>query len=339
MTSLAILASAMMQAVLFPQPSAAKEIRLLGSACQAAPSFIERAWPDTDFSRCTVPLDEIISGGPGKDGIRSIDSPEFAPIQQTTLADNEPVISVTIAGETRIYPLQILTWHEIVNDQIADVPIAVTYCPLCNASIVFDRRLKDRILDFGTTGNLRLSDLVMYDRQTESWFQQYTGTGLFGALAGQQLDVLPARLESISEAKRQSPDGRILIPPKGFLRPYGANPYLGYDTSPFPFLFSGTVPPGVKPLEYVVIADDRAWALSYVQDQGHIVDQGIEISWRPGRASALDSRQLAEGRDLGSVIVERVTEAGKTLFPYKISFAFVWFAFNPEADIIRQASE
>lgn len=277
-------------------------------------------------------------GGPGKDGIRSIDAPEFAPLRQTALADNEPVITVTIADETRIYPLQILTWHEIVNDQIADVPIAVTYCPLCNASIVFDRRLDGRLLEFGTTGNLRLSDLVMYDRQTESWFQQYNGTGLFGALAGQQLEVLPARLESIKEAKQHSPDGLILTPPQGFLRPYGANPYVGYDSSPFPFLFNGRVPPGVKPLEYVVIADDRAWALSYVQDQGQIIDGDIEIDWQPGRASALDSRQIADGRDLGSVTVQRVTDTGRRLIPYKISFAFVWYAFNPEAEIIRQDS-
>ena len=335
---LAVLASAAGLSGGMITSSQANETSLLGPACQPVPPFIERSWPDTDFSLCTVPLDEIISGGPGKDDIRSIDAPEFAPLRQTALADNEPVITVTIADETRIYPLQILTWHEIVNDQIADVTIAVTYCPLCNASIVFDRRLDGRLLEFGTTGNLRLSDLVMYDRQTESWFQQYTGTGLFGALAGQQLEVLPARLESIKEAKQHSPDGLILTPPQGFLRPYGANPYVGYDSSPFPFLFNGRVPPGVKPLEYVVIADDRAWALSYVQDQGQIIDGDIEIDWQPGRASALDSRQIADGRDLGSVTVQRVTDTGRRLIPYKISFAFVWYAFNPEAEIIRQDS-
>ena len=336
---LVVLVSALTGIGLFPATSQADETRLLGLACQVAPPFIQRSWPDTDFSRCTVSLDEIISGGPGKDGIRSIDSPEFEPVGQSALADNEPVITVTVADETRIYPLQILTWHEIVNDTIADMPIAVTYCPLCNASIVFDRRLNDRVLDFGTTGNLRLSDLVMYDRQTESWFQQYTGTGLFGALAGQQLEVLPARLESLRTAKQQFPDSHILIPPRGYLRPYGANPYVGYDTSPFPFLFNGNIPQGVKPLEYVVIADNRAWALSFVQEQERLVDGEIEISWQPGRASALDSRQIANGRDLGNVIVHRLSATGKSLIPYKISFAFVWYAFNPEAEIIRQANE
>ena len=334
---LTVAAGAIIGTGFFSAESQADDTPLLGSACQTAPPFIQRAWPDTDFSRCTVSLDEIISGGPGKDGIRSINSPEFEPVGQSALADNEPVITVTVADETRIYPLQILTWHEIVNDEIADTPIAVTYCPLCNASIVFDRRLNDRILDFGTTGNLRLSDLVMYDRQTESWFQQYTGTGLFGTLAGQQLEVLPARLESVRTAREQFPDSRILVPPRGVLRPYGANPYVGYDTSGFPFLFNGKVPQGVKPLEYVVIADNRAWALSYIQQQGRLVDGEIEISWQPGRASALDSRQIANGRDLGSVIVKRITGSNKTLIPYKISFAFVWHAFNPETEIIRQA--
>ena len=132
------------------------------------------------------------------------------------------------------------------------------------------------------------------------------------------------------------PDSQILIPPRSVLRPYGANPYAGYDTSPFPFLFTGQVPQGVQPLEYVVIADDKAWSLSLVQEQKTLVDGDIEISWQPGRASALDSRQIVEGRDLGSVIVHRLTDTSKTLIPYKISFAFVWYAFNPDADIIRQ---
>jgi len=255
-------------------------------ACGEVPKSIARAWPHTDFNQCSAPIAEVRSGGPGKDGIRSIEMPEFQPVSSSALADEEPVITVSFNGDTRTYPLQILIWHEIVNDEVGGVPVAVTYCPLCNASIVFDRRLNDKVLEFGTTGNLRRSDLVMYDRQTESWFQQYDGTGLFGMLAGEVLTALPARLESVGDVRMRGGDSLIMATPKGFLRPYGANPYIGYDTSNFPFLFVGEVPQGIKPLEYVVIADDRAWALDSLQkktDQsgGCIARMGARQSKRP----------------------------------------------------------
>jgi len=304
--------------------------------CLSPPSSVLRAWPDSDFSRCTISFDEIISGGPGKDGIRSIENPQFASIEHTELADNESVISVTIDGMTRIYPLQILIWHEIVNDQIAGIPIAVTYCPLCNASIVFDRRLDGQVLEFGTTGNLRKSDLVMYDRQTLSWFQQFDGTGLFGRLAGKQLKILPARLESLASARARSKDSLIMQTPKRFLRPYGSNPYIGYDSSAFPFLFYGELPSDIAPLEYVVIANEKAWTLNYLKRQKILHSDDLIISWHPGRASALDTRTIAQGRDIGVVTVIQTDPNGtEKLVPYKLSFAFVWHAFHPDKKIMR----
>ncbi|MEX1277564.1 MAG: DUF3179 domain-containing (seleno)protein [Chloroflexota bacterium] len=126
----------------------------------------------TDFSRHEVPLEEIIGGGPGKDGIPAIDQPKFRPVDVVDwLIDREPVIAFGIGDDWRAYPIQILIWHEIVNDVVADMPVAITFCPLCHTAIAFDRTLDGRVLDFGTTGNLRHSDLVMYDRQTETWWQ------------------------------------------------------------------------------------------------------------------------------------------------------------------------
>ena len=113
---------------------------------------------------------------------------------------NEPVIYLEINNESKIYPIRVLTWHEIVNDEVGGVPVSVTYCPLCNASIVFDRRFEDRILDFGTSGRLRKSDLIMYDRQTETWWQQFTGEGIVGELAGKKLKKIPALIISFEEA-------------------------------------------------------------------------------------------------------------------------------------------
>ncbi|MGI9436571.1 MAG: DUF3179 domain-containing (seleno)protein, partial [Geminicoccaceae bacterium] len=151
-------------------------------------------WPDTDFDQASVPFDEIKDGGPPKDGIPPIDEPVFVKLEESDLPDIEPVIGVIIDDTARAYPLRILIWHEIVNDVIGDTPIAVTFCPLCNTGIVFDRRLGDEVLDFGTTGKLRNSDLVMYDRQTESWWQQFLGEGIVGEMTGQTLDTIPARL-------------------------------------------------------------------------------------------------------------------------------------------------
>ena len=159
---------------------------LVTAACLAASlayaqSTRSTEWPKTDFSKTLVDLSEIQSGGPPKDGIPPIDEPSFdsADEADTWLDPREPVVVVSLNQQVKAYPLQILTWHEIVNDELGGVPISVTFCPLCNATIVFDRRLGERVLDFGTTGRLRKSDLVMYDRQTESWWQQFTGQAIW----------------------------------------------------------------------------------------------------------------------------------------------------------------
>ena len=147
---------------------------------------------------------------------------------------------------------------------------------------------------------------------------------------------MPARLESVGDVRMRGGNNLIMATPKGFLRPYGAKPYVGYDTSNFPFLFDGQLPKGIKPLEYVVIADDRAWALNSLQTEKQIKAGDLLLEWEPGRASALDSRKIADGRDLGVVTVSQIDAKGsKELIPYKNSFAFVWHAFNPDAAIIR----
>ncbi len=153
-------------------------------AALANPVVWQLQWPNTDFDKSSIDYSEIMSGGPPKDGIPSIDKPEFVSVERMVeakvLAGTEPVVSFAIDGDSRAYPLRILIWHEIVNDTVGGVPVTVTYCPLCNSAIAFDRRVGDRVLDFGTTGKLRNSDLVMYDRQTESWWQQLMGQDIVG---------------------------------------------------------------------------------------------------------------------------------------------------------------
>lgn len=157
---------------------------LFAGATAADPAFWQREFPLTDFSQSQIAdWSEIRDGGPGRDGIPALSSVSFLPVaRETRLAPTEPVIVLEIDGALpRAYPLRYLTWHEIVNDEVAGVPVAITFCPLCNSAPVFDRRVGGRVLSFGVTGKLRNSDMVMYDRETESWWQQALGLGIVGA--------------------------------------------------------------------------------------------------------------------------------------------------------------
>ena len=204
---------------------------LASSFAQASPDAWRAEGWRTDFSKATVRLSEIVPGGPRKDGIPSIDRPRFVPVSQATrYADRDRVIEVSAGGVARAYPITILLWHEIVNDTIAGVPIAVTYCPLCRISVVFDRRFGGRLLDFGTTGKLRKGklsayDLVMYDRQTESWWQHYSGEAIVGTYAGRRLRAIASRVITYREFRERHPRGEVLVPSNPSLRPYGQNPY------------------------------------------------------------------------------------------------------------------
>lgn len=302
----------------------------VGVTQNAVPPQWTAEWPKTDFSTLTVPADEILSGGPPKDGIPSIDAPQFRPASGVKfLAPQEPVMTLTLNGETKAYPVQILMWHEIVNDTVGGTPVAITYCPLCNSSIVFERTLDDRTLDFGTTGKLRLSDMLMYDRQTESWWQQFTGKAIAGDLAGATLTMLPSRMEAFSSYMERHPEGAVLDRPANVRRAYGTNPYRGYDGSSWPMLFRGEYDGPVPPLAYVVAVGDQTWPLSLVREAGTIAAGDIEITWSEGLVSALDAGEIAKGRDIGAVAV---TKAGEDVV-YHMPFAFAFAAFHPEGVI------
>ena len=305
----------------------------LPAAAGANPMFWAGEWPNTDFSRHSVDLAEIMSGGPPKDGIPSIDDPEFAPVSEVTdLADTEPVIGVTVNGEARAYPLGILTRHEIVNDTIGGVPVTVTYCPLCNSSIVFDRRVDGQVLDFGTTGKLRYSDLVMYDRQTESWWQQFLGEAIVGKMTGKTLKMLPSRQESFARFRARAPNGKVLVSNQPFRR-YGINPYVRYDSAQFPFLFRGELPDGIAPMVRVVAVGGEAWSLPLLRRKGKIIQGDLVLSWEAGQNSALDTRVIRRGRDVGNVVVQRRVGDGFEDVVHDVTFAFVFHAFHPEGVI------
>jgi hypothetical protein len=300
----------------------------------ARPASWREEWPGTDFSRHSVDLNEIISGGPPKDGIPAIDHPRFTPVPQTDdLAAPAPVISVAIGGEAKAYPLRIMIWREIVNDTVGGVPIAVTWCPLCNSSVVFDRRLGGRVLSFGTTGKLRNSDLVMYDRETESWWQQFGGDCIVGVLVGAQLKLVPMRVESFARFAARFPHGFVMQPPTDRERAYGVNPYAGYDSATAPFLYSGKYTDAVPPLARVVVVGNEAWTLDLLKQRRRIEASDLVLSWQPRQASPLDTADIDLGRDIGNVVVERKTSHGLVDAVYDESFTFAFRAFHPNGTI------
>ncbi|CAN5132064.1 DUF3179 domain-containing protein [soil metagenome] len=275
-----------------------------------------------------VDPDDIISGGPPPDGIPPIDDPKFlAPNDAAFLTDREPVLALEIGGDARAYPLQIMTWHEIVNDTIGDIPVSVTYCPLCNTGIAFERpTFGGELLDFGTSGKLYNSNLVMFDRQTETYWAQATGQAILGPLAGEQLTFVPARIVSFADWRAEHPDGLVLSRDTGHERPYGENPYEGLDTSERPFLFAGELDErlpatsrvlgiaragDIVAFPYEVVAADAVGGWAVVVEQ--VAGEPVAVFWKAGTASALDSQEIAEGRDVGAIAAYRPNAGGRAL--------------------------
>lgn len=315
--------------------TAAVGVGFLAASAQADPDFWKAEWPDTDFSKRAVESwTEILSGGPPKDGIPAINDPTFIGVDaEARIDDMEPVITVEIDGETpRAYPIRYLMWHEIVNDEVGGLPISVTYCPLCNSGIVFDRRVDGQVLTFGVSGKLRNSDMVMYDRETQSWWQQAVGEGIVGHHTGTELTALPAWMESWAQFRDRNPGGVVMDAPR-WPRTYGRNPYVNYDSGGewgrFR-LYNGENPPhGIDPLVRVVRVGDAAWPLTRLREEEVVSENGIVISWTPGQASALEASTVSGGRDVGTVRVR--DQAGNDL-PHDVMFAFAFHAFWPEGD-------
>jgi len=297
---------------------------------------VSRGGWKTDFSRHCVPLSEIGSGGPSRDGIPPLDRPAFIPAAQAEawLKPQEPVIAVSEGETARAYPLQILIWHEIVNDTIAARPIVVTFCPLCNTSLVFDRRVDGRELTFGTTGNLRYSDLVMWDRQTESWWQQATGEAIVGELTAKRLGRVRSAVLSFEEFRAAYPSGEVLsragadeeMERKGSgRRRYGSNPYVGYDRadqSPITaFWGDRPVDSRLPPKARVAVATFADPPVAYVTDgltgavakSDAIAGHRLVLLYLSGVASPLDTSLTSEGADVGQAIIYDAVVDGRAL--------------------------
>jgi len=275
-----------------------------------------------------VDPDDIISGGPPPDGIPPIDDPKFvAPEEAAFLAGNEPVLAVEVGGEAKAYPLQIMTWHEIVNDEIGGVPVTVTYCPLCNTGIAFERPTFDgELLDFGTSGKLYNSNLVMYDRQTGSYWAQATGQAIVGDLVGEQLTFVPARILSFADWRAGRPNGLVLSTDTGFERPYGDNPYAFYESQGRAYFYTGLPDDRLGETERVlgivrngdIVAFPYAAVKAGARNGWAVVTEvvggdAVAVFWKAGTSSALDAEEIAEGRDVGAIAAYRPEVDGRAL--------------------------
>jgi hypothetical protein len=271
-----------------------------------------------------VDLAELVDGGPPPDGIPALDEPLFQRTGEVRWVDDaEQVLVVEVAGEARAYPVQVLTHHEIVNDTVGGVPVAVTYCPLCGSGIAFDRRVGDRVVSFGTSGQLYLSDLVMYDRQTESLWPQIEGRAVAGALTGTELTVLPASLVSWEQWRTAHPDGWVLSRRTGFERQYGANPYPGYDDkASLPLFEPGVIDTRIawlkQPVVGIVEGDDAlAVDVEALRVDGvravSVGGRDVTVWWLPGARSSLDDVLVGKGREVGTTAVFEPTVDGRRL--------------------------
>ena len=266
---------------------------------------------DPAFDPPLIDVNRVISGGPPPDGIPPVDAPVF---QTASTVDwincNEPVLSLRVGDETRAYPVQILTWHELVNDTFGDVPVTVSYCPLCNSSLAYSRDFGDRIVTFGTSGRLFNSSLVMYDRETESLWTHFNGQAVIGDLVGTQLELLPMQTTSWQSFLQANPDGLVLTRETGHDRAYGQNPYAGYDdVTTSPFLLDIDADPRLQAKQRIVGirrgGDSAAVILEAVQEAGVLAtDVGgdtLSIWHLPGTATALEAQQITNGRDIGAI--------------------------------------
>ena len=317
-----------------------------------------------------VPLDQIVSGGPPPDGIPSIDNPKFMSVKEADkiLEDSELVVGLSVNGDIRAYPLQILVWHEIVNDNVGGVPVAITYCPLCFTNQVFNRTLEDgNMIEFGTSGKLYNSNLVMYDRVSNSLWSQGLAQGIIGKYAGVNLQRIPFDVANWKEWKQLYPESKILSRDTGFNRPYGADPYGDYYTNS-EVLFPISNTDNRLGLKEIMIGLEnsgqyKAYKLQDVEDKKIINDeisnksiavfssfpfmvrvfnrpvvdgQVLQFKYNSQNSTFIDLNTGSEWNFEGVAINGGLKGKKLTRLPFDEGFWFEWVAFHPETQLFKK---
>ncbi len=280
-----------------------------------------------DLKDSLIPWLQINFGGPEKDGIPSIDKPDFVMAGFAAFLRNDDEVLGLVRGKTaRAYPVPILNWHEVVNDRIGKDPVTITFCPLCGTGVAFDARVEGRELTFGVSGLLYNSDVLLYDRQTNSLWSQILGQAISGQLKGKRLTMLPLTHTSWADWRKAQPATEVLSTNTGNVRPYRRNPYDGYEKSGelmFPVQFRAA---GFHPKERVlgILIDGRAKAYPFAElgkTAGEITDRigdtvvSIRYDHKVRRATAHGS----DGTQLATVV----------------GYWFAWYAFHPATEVYR----
>jgi len=315
-----------------------------------------------------VPLDQIVSGGPPPDGIPSIDNPKFISVQEASkfLEDSELVLGLNINGDIRAYPLQILVWHEIVNDEVGSNPIAVSYCPLCFTNQVFNRTIDGQeVVEFGTSGKLYNSNLVMYDRTSKSLWSQAMAEGIVGKYAGTKLERVPFDVAYWKEWKQLYPDSKILSRDTGSNRPYGVDPYGDYYTNS-DVLFPVSNKDNRLGLKEIVVGFEnkgqyKAYKLQEIENKKVINDQvngkpialfslhpfmvraydriveygelTLQFEYDADNNRIIDKQTGSEWNFEGMAINGQMKGKQLTRLPYDEGFWFEWIAFHPKTEL------
>ncbi len=322
-----------------PAPSATAEAEgCEAPLAEATVRFDPTEWLRTDFCQHSVEYEEIFGGGSvAPDSIPPIDDPKFVAVNPADewLSDGSPVILFELEGAVRVYPLSILIWHEVVNDTVAGEPILITYCPLCNSAVAFKRTLPDgEVLRFGTTGVLRNSNLIMYDRGTQSWWQQITGEAIVGELTGARLEVLPAQTVKWETVVSRWPEAQVLSTETGYDRQYGSNPYVGYDrldSSPRYRLTNedDRLLPKARVATVNLNGEQMAFPFNELSEarvaNAVVGGEPIVVFWEPGARSAVNAGSVRLSREVGSVGAFRRTVENREL-----TFTFEDGAFRDE---------
>lgn len=274
----------------------------------------------------SIPLEEIYDGGPGKDGIPSIDDPKFISVSEAK-QEFQPDglgLAVSLNGEDRFYPYQILVWHELVNDKIGETPILVSFCPLCGSGLVFERKINGEEVEFGVSGKLHNSDLLMYDRKTDTLWAQILGEAVVGELTGTQLKQLEANVIPFKVFAEKFSNGKVLSKETGFARNYNTGPYGNYDQSSDLFFpvskQDNRLPVKTRVLGIEVEGKFKAYVIEKLALNQKIVDQFnghvLDLAYNDG------------------VVVIRDNTTNQTIFPVN-TFWFAWFAFHPDTELYQ----
>jgi hypothetical protein len=275
-----------------------------------------------DFSGHSIPLEEIRSGGPGKDGIPAIDRPRFVPAAKASrvfLGDSDRVIALVVNGKKKAYPIKILNWHEIVNDIIGGRHVVVTFCPLCGTGMVFDANAADRRLNFGVSGLLYQSDVLLYDRETESLWSQIKQEAVTGKLTGTRLHLLPSTQTTWGAWKKKHPDTFVLSTNTGYSRDYNRDPYEDYYTSRSVMFSVDKQNPRYHPKEQVIGVELDGLAKAYPFSE--LERAKVPLKDRIGKQTVwVDYASKSR--------TATIKDASRKELPSVVGFWFAWVAFH-----------